>query len=514
MDCGVSRSPRSVLVPTATLAVIGLALAALGGWFGAAWRDPLDAAAFSSSTALVAALGLFAAGPLAADLPTGIVNAALAANPIVALGISGRRRPAQNRFALPDLAAGAPALRVSDVVSPVGPVWGGPPRVRCRNGPLTAKRKAMNRSSMFVAASLSLVLFAPLSAGQQAAAGGSGALSAATRQELMKSLASGAAFLRSQQSAEGTFDANPGVSAVAAAALLRQPGVPRGMLMDAGGGKALDALAKLAKPDGGIYDKDIPHYITAVAVMALVAGGRPQDKPLIEKGAAVSRRSLLDEGEGVKPTDKFYGGMGYGGTSDGGRADIISLEYALRAMKEAELPANNAAWDKAIKFLQRTQNNSETNDQKWAANDGGFVYYPGFSYNAEGGTQVVRQRHLRRRHELRLGQREEGRSRACRRCSKWVRDNYTVDENPGHRPEDGLLLLHGVREGAAGRRRADHRRREGPQPQLARRSRRKKLISLQHPEGYWVNTDKAEMQDNKVLVTAFTMQAIEAALQP
>jgi hypothetical protein len=79
-----SAAARSVLVAHATLAVIGLALAALGGWFGSTWRDPLDAAAFSSSTALVAALGLFAAGPLAADLPTGIVNAALAANPIVA----------------------------------------------------------------------------------------------------------------------------------------------------------------------------------------------------------------------------------------------------------------------------------------------------------------------------------------------------------------------------------------------------------------------------------------------
>ena len=79
-----SAAARSVLVSHATLAVIGLALAALGGWFGSTLRDPLDAAGFSSSTALVAALGLFAAGPLAADLPTGIVNAALAVNPIVA----------------------------------------------------------------------------------------------------------------------------------------------------------------------------------------------------------------------------------------------------------------------------------------------------------------------------------------------------------------------------------------------------------------------------------------------
>ena len=41
----------------------------------------------------------------------------------------------------------------------------------------------------------------------------------------------------------------------------------------------------------------------------------------------------------------------------------------------------------------------------------------------------------------------------------------------------------------------------------------RKLISLQHPEGFWVNTDKAELQDNKVLVTTFTMMAIEATLQ-
>jgi hypothetical protein len=57
--------------------------------------------------------------------------------------------------------------------------------------------------------------------------------------------------------------------------------------------------------------------------------------------------------------------MGYGGTTtrDGGRADLVSLEYGLRALKEAGLPADDAVWRKAIKFLERAQNNSETNDQ-------------------------------------------------------------------------------------------------------------------------------------------------------
>jgi hypothetical protein len=74
-----SESIPTTLVSHATLAVAGLALAALGGWFGAACRDPLDAAAWSGA----AALAVFAAGPLAGDLPTSVVNAALLASPIV-----------------------------------------------------------------------------------------------------------------------------------------------------------------------------------------------------------------------------------------------------------------------------------------------------------------------------------------------------------------------------------------------------------------------------------------------
>jgi squalene-hopene/tetraprenyl-beta-curcumene cyclase len=364
---------------------------------------------------------------------------------------------------------------------------------------------------MFAAALLCVVLFAPLSAGQHGASAAAG-LSSATRQELMKGLSSGAAYLRAQQSAEGTFDANPGVSAVAAAALLRQPGVPKDMLMDAGGKRALDAIAKLAKPDGGIYDKIVPHYITAVSVMALVAGGRPQDKPLIEKGRAYLAEHIWDEGEGVKPNDKWYGGIGYGGGDPNRRADIISLEYALRAMKEAELPANDAAWEKAIKFLQRTQNNSETNDQGWASNDGGFVYYPGFTYHSDGGTKSYGSATYAGviSYAWANVKKEDARVQAV---LKWVRDNYTVDENPGMGQKTVYYYylvfakaLQAVGQpvivDAKGR---SHNWRED----LA-----KKLISLQHPEGYWVNTDKAELQDNKVLVTAFTMQAMEAILQP
>jgi squalene-hopene/tetraprenyl-beta-curcumene cyclase len=95
---------------------------------------------------------------------------------------------------------------------------------------------------------------------------------------------------------------------------------------------------------------------------------------------------------------------------------------------------------------------------------------------------------------------------------KWIRNNYTVEENPGL----GLKTLYyyymvfakalqasgeNVIVDARGQR---HNWRE----ELGR-----KLLSVQYDEGYWVNTDRAEMQTNKVLVTAFTMMAIESILQ-
>ena len=95
---------------------------------------------------------------------------------------------------------------------------------------------------------------------------------------------------------------------------------------------------------------------------------------------------------------------------------------------------------------------------------------------------------------------------------KWIRSHYTVDQNPGIGQKTVYYYymvfakaLQAVGEpiivDAKGVR---HNWRED----LGR-----KLLALQHPEGYWFNTDPAELQNNKVLVTAFTMQAIEALLQ-
>ena len=358
------------------------------------------------------------------------------------------------------------------------------------------------------------VLPSLVSADQDARGGGgqraavSGSLSADTRQKLTASLTRAAAYLRQQQKPDGTWENHPGVTAMTATALLRDPAMPREQALQMTS-KTLEYLRSLAKPDGGIYVKDIPHYITAVAVMTFTAAGLPQDKPLIEKGTRYLAEHILDEGEGVSPKDKFFGGLGWGGTSDGGRADIISLEYGLRAMQESGTAPNDPAWEKAIAFLQRTQNFAELNDQGWASNDGGFVYYPGFSTAGETRSYGAGTYAGLMSYAWSNVKKEDRRVQAV---LKWVRDNYTVDENPGLGQKTVYYYymvfakaLQAVGESII----VDSR----GQRHNWREDLGTKLLALQHPEGYWVNTDPAEMQDNKVLVTCFTMMAIEAALQ-
>jgi len=359
------------------------------------------------------------------------------------------------------------------------------------------------RSHLFVYAGVCLALLTPANLFAQQSA-----LSAETRKQLTASLAKGSAYISQQQKPDGKYDNHPGITAMAAAALLKQPGQHDKQLPAVG--KSLDYLKSLAKPDGGIYEQMIPHYITSTAVQALVAGGRAADKPVIEKARKYLADHLLDEGEGIQKGDKFYGGLGYGGTSDGGIADIISLEYGLRAMKEADLPANDPAWQKAIQFLQRTQNNKETNDQSWSGTDGGFLYYPGYS-QVENTTESYGSGTYAGLLSYSWANLQKN-DRRVQNTFKWIGAHYTVDENPGIGTkalyyyymvfakalqafgENTIVDSKGV----------SHNWRED----LA-----KKLISLQNADGSWVNSNPAEMQGNKTLVTAFSMMAIEAILQ-
>jgi squalene-hopene/tetraprenyl-beta-curcumene cyclase len=355
-----------------------------------------------------------------------------------------------------------------------------------------------------------ILLVTPLRA-EQAKSADAPTISAAARAQAMASVKKGADYLRKEQGPDGLWDKNYGVTGVAVIALLNEPGVAKAEALKTVT-PALDAFVKLAKPDGGMYEQMIPHYITAVSVSALAAAGRPQDQKYIKAGAAYLRQNMLDEGEGIAKTDFWYGGMGYGGATRPDRqADIISLEYALRAMHDADTPANDAAWQKALTFLQRTQNNSETNDQKWAANDGGFVYYPGFSYNPDGPTRSygsVSYAGLLSYSWANL-KKTDPRVQAV---MKWVKNNYTVDENPGLGQKTVYYYYMVMAKALAALGEPTFTDANGRKHNW-REELSQKLIALQHSDGSWVNPVKDEMQDNPRLVTSFVVAAFEAILK-
>ena len=102
--------------------------------------------------------------------------------------------------------------------------------------------------------------------------------------------------------------------------------------------------------------------------------------------------------------------------------------------------------------------------------------------------------------------------RRVQNALKWISEHYTVDENPGIGTkalfyyymvfakslqafgDNAIVDAKGV----------SHNWRED----LAA-----KLIAMHGTDGSWVNTNPAEMQGNKTLVTSFTLMAIEAILQ-
>ena len=149
-----------------------------------------------------------------------------------------------------------------------------------------------------------------------------------------------------------------------------------------------------------------------------------------------------DEGEGYSADHPFYGGIGYGGDE---RPDLSNLQMALEALVASGLEEDHVAFDRAVRFLERCQNRSESNDFELrsaegkivSGNDGGAGYYPGdskagFEVLADG-TKIPRS-YGSMTYALLKGLVFSGLETTDERvqaCWKWLSEHYTLDVNPG-----------------------------------------------------------------------------------
>jgi len=332
-------------------------------------------------------------------------------------------------------------------------------------------------------------------------------------------------FCESQQS-NGSWKYDPAITALVLYSFMLEPGYNPNAETAEVIKKGYGFLEKFVKADGGIYHEQYRNYSTAVGLMAFTATGKPEYQSIIDNAHKYLVKFQLDEGEAIAPQHPFYGGIGYGGDD---RPDLSNLHLALEAIKAAEefealpddmlklpgtakqeLPKETLAphWQKALVFLSRTQNIESVNDMDYATDDGGFIYETGH-YKPERSISYGSMTYAGLKSLLYAG--VDKNDIRVRRAYSWICSNYTVDENP----KFGTTSLYYYFMTAA-----KCLRTLGGDTVIDNKGKKhywredfiKKIISLQHEEGYWLNPDGRYQENIKDLATAYSVIAIKHAL--
>ncbi|MCA9558074.1 MAG: terpene cyclase/mutase family protein [Myxococcales bacterium] len=314
----------------------------------------------------------------------------------------------------------------------------------------------------------------------------------------------GIAFLQKQQSDNGSYSHHVGLTSMA---LIAYATSYHHYEEESGSfvGLALNWLTAQQRPDGSISGETTPTYNTALAILAINDLTKTGYRKFVTAGQKYLATGVRDEGEGVEKSDKYFGGMGY---DHKGRSDLSNLHFGLEALRDTDYDPDSEIWAKAQLFVSRCQNRSESNDQPWAGDDGGFTYRPGGS--SSGNTDSYGAMTFAGLKSLMFTRAKKDDPRVKAAWS-WIQKHYGFNDHPGHGTtayyyylETAASALHAYGERYV----VDARgRKHDWAADLAAR-----LVSLQKPDGSWVNDNVEYWEGNKLLVTARAVIALNHAL--
>lgn len=326
--------------------------------------------------------------------------------------------------------------------------------------------------------------------------------------------------------------------------------VVNGLIMD----RAIDAddpavkrgvefILSFKQADGGIYDRVLPSYNTAICLSAISRINRPEAAAAVEPAIAFLRSLQWSEQalEGTEETGRidkdhpFYGGVGYGRH---GRPDNSNLGVYVQAMHDAGLSCDDPAFQRALVFLQRTQMDDRVNQMPYAkgSRQGGFIYATAENKDTIGQGQSMagtveeslsdgtRASRLRAYGSMTYNgfktmiyanlSRDDLRVKAA---YDWIRRNYTVAENPGL-GTDGMYYYFLTMTRALdafgtptitplGAGDAPAQSRDWENDLVAR------LAELQNEDGSFKSVDDRWMENNPVLITAYALLALQTIVE-
>ena len=239
--------------------------------------------------------------------------------------------------------------------------------------------------------------------------------------------------------------------------------------------------------------------------MALSSTGNSEYASIIEKAQGFLKSLQVTDEESV-----YYGGIGYGSRES--VHDLSNLNLAIQALKESGSD-DQEVWNKAIKFLERTQNRSESNDQSWAGNDGGFIYSPDGESKAGTDAAGSPRSYASMTYAGLLSfiyanvDKDDERLQAA---VEWIKQHFTTEENYGMGAQGLYYNYHTM---------AKALRLYG-EPTLTDakgishdwyRELAEKLIGVQKPDGFWVNDESRWMEALPVLATSYAILSLDTA---
>ena len=380
----------------------------------------------------------------------------------------------------------------------------------------------MNKQMIFAGA----VVFGVL-----AAQAGEALLPEALQKETRAAIAKGLVWLTANQKAEGYWsdEKNPAMTALPLWAYAGAGDAQYTSQVD----KAVSFIVSKAQPDGGIYTPNperggagLGNYNTSLCMMGLHATGRRDVTRVIQKGRDYTASTQLTG------DDEHAGGFGY---DKAGRrhTDLTNTGMAIDAMRRTQSvedlrPAGekhaDLNWDAALKYVENMQ-------QKDGEDKGGFLYVKSFGpAPAMGGKSegkppaaVGQGGGERGRPPLRsygsityvgllsmmhtqLTRNDPRVISALDYCTK----HWTVEENPGQGVQ-GLYFYYNILTRALCAANVDTIPQQDGGTLAWRESLIRKVLSLQKPDGSWVNENNRWWENDPVLVTSYSLLALEFA---
>jgi squalene-hopene/tetraprenyl-beta-curcumene cyclase len=300
--------------------------------------------------------------------------------------------------------------------------------------------------------------------------------------------------------------------------------------------KAAKFIAGFAQEDGGIYkvatggrgSGGLSTYNTALCMMALHAYDRGTYAPLILKAREFMAHSQL-----VGDSDDA-GGFGYSHKDPTAlrtvmmklmrrdRADLSNTGWAVQAMRNTQDVEDlrtegkpvDLDWDATLKFLAKLQN-QDTEDP---VNYGSFGYEKG---GARGGTFTSKTDGTVKLRgygsmtyaglEAMIYAQVDRTDPRVRSAIDWAARHWTVEENPGMGLR-GMFYYLNIMSKALSLNGTDELTAPDGSKVRWKQDLIEKLIATQRPNGSWVNTDGQFWEGDPMLVTAYSILALEYAL--